>query len=968
MDERIRAFEAELRPHLAGDLRLDRMHRVLYATDASLYAIEPLAVLLPRTLEDVVRAVEKAHELALPIIPRGGGTSLAGQSIGAGVIIDFSRYYNQVLSVHPEEHLVRVQPGVVLSTLNQRLRSYGLRVGPDPSTENRATLGGMLATNATGARSIVYGMMVDHVRAVEVVLSDGTVARFQECSPEEWERRAQQQDKEGAIYRGISRVLLQHASSIFHDTPRWWRRSGGYRLERLLQQEHPNLSVLMAGSEGTLAVTTSITLNVVPRPTSEGLAIVHFATRKEALEAVPALLETSPSAIELLDKLALTQCRLIQDCCQRLWFVEGAPEALLLVVYEGNDSREIQHRLERLAEHCKRQGIGYSVVSTLDPQRIQDVWAVRRASLGLIMGVRSDFKPIAFIEDAAVPVAHLSAYISELEGILESLQAPAVFYAHASAGCLHVRPFINVKDATEVAKMVKIAREAMELVKKYEGNISSEHGDGLVRSWLNPYFFSKELYQAYKATKQVFDPEGILNPGKVVDGPPMVENLRTGPDYHPRIVPTYLDFSAEGGFARAVEQCSGIGACRKLNQGTMCPSFMVTQEEMHATRGRANALRAAIAGQLPPEAFTSDAMKEVMDLCVACKACKAECPSAVDMARLKMEWLAHYWEAHKPSLRERFFAYYPVVAPYLAGRLAPVVNRLQHMGWVRKLLHQHMGIAAVERPLPSFASESFRAWYNRRPRPRAGKRVVLFCDTFNNVHHPELLKDAYLLLLEMGYSVLISPVVCCGRPWMSKGFLEAARKRAQATLEALYPFVEEGIPIVGLEPSCLLSFRDEYLVLLPQEKDRVKRLANDSYLIEEFLLSHVSPEQWPKAKSTKVLLHGHCHQKALVGVEPTVQALGKAGYEVEVVDAGCCGMAGSFGYEAEHIVWSRKMAEHRLVPALRAADEQTHVVAPGVSCRTQIAWLTGKEAYHPVSLLLEAWRTPQQPEFTIQSV
>lgn len=969
-------FDA-LRARVDGDVRTEAMDRALYATDASMYEIEPVGVLLPRSAADVQAALETASAYGVPILARGGGSSLAGQAVGRALVLDFTRYMDGILEVDPEARTVRVEPGVVLDDLNAAAAPHGLMVGPDPASSSRATLGGMLANNSTGTHSILYGNMIHHVRVVEGFLADGTPFRFEPMSDEAWQRAAQAGGRVGALYRDLDALVAEHAEVLRRDTPRHWRRSSGYRLEHLLPEGPPNdaspvrdfgtlpamqgrsLARLLCGSEGTLAVVTEMTVDLVDRPAHTGLGIAHFATRGEALRAVTTVLETGPSAVELFDGVAIERCRQTPGFAQRLTFVEGDPGGVLLTEYFGESPEAVSAQIDRLEDTLEAAGRGYAVVRATSTQRIADVWTVRKEGLGLIMGVKGERKPWAFIEDAAVPVEHLPEYVDELAHLLDATDTKAVFYAHASGGCLHIRPFVDTKDAREVETMRAIAEASAELVAGFGGAVSSEHGDGLARSAVGARVLGPELMALYGRVKQLFDPQGLLNPGKIVDAPPMDHDLRMGPDYATLPVLTEMDFSAEGGFEGAVELCNGNGACRKLRSGTMCPSFMATREEEHSTRGRANALRTAMAGAQPSGAFTSERMYDVMDLCIQCKACKTECPSGVDMAKIKTEWLDKYWREHRMPLRTRLFAQLPRVTRHVAGTwMAGVANWINGTGMVRTLMDWTLGVGK-ERKLPAFATETLRQQVGEGAGD--GPRVVLFADTFTDGYVPEVGRAAMRVLRAAGLRVEIPAAeVCCGRTLLSKGLVSEAQVQALRTLEALYPYAVQGVPIVGLEPSCILTLADEFLALLPGDP-RVERLAEHVLLFEDFIdqlarEGMMDDVAWT-TDARRVLLHGHCHQKALVGIEAARRVLSlPPGYEVETVDAGCCGMAGAFGYEKEHVAISKRMAERRLAPAVRALPEDALVAAAGFSCRSQIADTTGREALHPAQILAAALR------------
>lgn len=951
-------FSASLKARIAGDLRTDSMTRALYATDASLYKIMPLAVFVPRNVDDAQAAIEEANRFDIPVLARGGGSSLAGQTVGASLVIDFSRYLDDILELNLEEQWVRVRPGLVLDHLSERLRPHGLMVGPDPASSNRATLGGMLANNATGTHSLLYGNVIRHTREVEALLSDGAAVRFGSLTPEAFRSRGQADGLEGRIYAQIDRLLTEKEEVIRRDTPKHWRRNSGYRLEYLLDETERNLAQLLCGSEGTLAVVTSLTLSLVPAPKKTVLGIVHFRTRRESLLAVTTILRTNPSAIELFDGVAIEQARKAPGFASQLTFITGDPGSVLITEYFGESDSELEGKLDELDRILSETGQGYAVVRAVTPSQIKNVWNIRKEGLGLIMGVKGDFVPVAFIEDASVPVEHLADYIDALEEIFERTGTHAAMYAHASAGTLHVRPFINTKDAAEVQKMREISYASMELVRKFGGAVSSEHGDGLARSWLNEPLLGRELYGVYRQVKSIFDPSGILNPGKVVDAPSMTENLRLGPGYRTIPVQEKMDFSDAGGFAGAIELCNGNGACRKMLSGTMCPSFMVTREEEHSTRGRANALRAAMSGMLPPEEFTSERLYQVLELCIQCKGCKAECPSNVDMAKIKTEWLSKYWTANKMPLRTKLFAHMPQLTRLVSGASAGAANWMGRKRPVLKVLEKTLGISE-KRSLPPFATESFSKWFHKQAWPTDGPDVVLFADTFYNYNYPEVARAAAEFLSATGHHVIVlEDNGCCGRTLLSKGLVDEAQQLALRTTEKLYPYAEKGLPIVGLEPSCILTFRDEFVSLLPGDL-RVKQLAGQTLTFEEFVARRADEgafkdTRWKESDTVNVLLHGHCHQKALVGTGPAESCLSLPGYHVTTVDSGCCGMAGAFGYEKEHYDISMAMAERRLAPAVRAASPDTVIAAAGTSCRAQIHDTTGRAALHPAEILRNA--------------
>jgi FAD/FMN-containing dehydrogenase/Fe-S oxidoreductase len=947
------------------DVRSDPYSRVLYSTDASLYQVLPHAVVLPRSTEELQAIVTLAAQHQVALLPRGAGTSLAGQAVNAAVVLDLSRHLDQILEINSEEAWVRVQPGVVLDDLNRALLPTGLQFGPDPASSNRATLGGMVANNATGSHSLIYGMTADHLLEASVLLNDGSRAQLGPL--ERAALAAKTTGREGEIYRRLTQLLdsPENQQIIRRDTPRHWRRAGGYPLDWLIDQGGSSLGVrdprfnlakLMCGSEGTLAVLEELKLRLVTKPAETVLAVVHFDDVRSALATVPRILETEPAAIELLDPLGLAQCRAMPQYARMLEnFIEGTPEGILITEFRGDSPGELREKIARLKSHLAGTPVS-ALTEAWTPQQQAEVWTVRKAGLGFLMSLKGDLKPIPFIEDAAVPVEHLGDYVAQIEQFCTDLGTKISYYAHASAGCLHIRPLIDTKRASELAKLPEIAQFAVKLLRGYGGALSSEHGDGRSRSWLNEAFFGPELYGLYRQVKQAFDPENRLNPGNLVDAPPMTEGLRFGADYQVLPLEEQLDFSADHGLAGAVEMCNGAGVCRKTDGGTMCPSYMVTREEEHSTRGRANLLRAALSGALPQEELTSPRMYEAMDLCIECKACKSECPSSVDMAKLKFEFLAHYHRAHGVSLRTRLLANMAWLSRRSSGALAPLINTVLGSHPMRWLLEKTLGVSRHRR-LPAFARQSFTSWFQQRgPQPAQQKKVVLFNDTWNTYNDPQVSIAATEFLEAAGFEVLLPGHYCCGRPMISKGLVDQARAAARDCIDRLAPFAEQGIPIVGLEPSCLLTLRDELLVLVPDDP-RGKQVAEQAYLLEEFVAKLSAAGELDvkfRPMAEKILLHGHCHQKALSGTGPSRKALGLPGYAVEEVDSGCCGMAGAFGYEAEHYDISLAMGERRLLPAVRAAAETTTLVAAGVSCRQQITHATGRHVLHPAEVLRNA--------------
>ena len=954
-----RSLVEELRRQVAGEVRFDKMTRALYSTDASIYQIEPIGVVIPRSVEDVVAVMETADRYGVPVLPRGGGTSLAGQTVGHAVVVDFSKYMREVVEVNAEEGWVRAQPGVILDELNHHLKPFDMQFAPDPSTSNRANVGGALGNNSCGAHSVVWGKTVDHVVELDVVLANGDRARLGPLSGERLEAKMRGQGLEADIYRQVLAVGESNRDEIAARYPRIQRRVSGYNLDELLRDGDLDMARFVVGSEGTLVAVTEAKLRIVPLPRMTALAVLHFKDLLESMEATSATLEMDPAAVELIGSMILRQARSNLEYSRMMDFIEGDPEAVLVVEVVGESESELRSKLDGLEERMRRGGLGYAVRRLMRPEDQARVWAVRKAGLGLMMSVPGDAKPLPFVEDAAVAPESLPRFVKRFDEIVRAHGTTAGYYGHASVGCLHIRPLIDLKGQEGVDRMVSIATQISDLVLEFGGAMSGEHGDGLVRSMWNEKMFGPRIYEAFRRVKRAFDPKGIMNPGKVVDAPPMTENLRIGPSYGTHPVETVFSFAREGGFAAAVEMCNGQGACRKVIGGTMCPSYMVTRDEEHSTRGRANALRAAMSGALPAESLTSRRLYDVLDLCLECKGCKAECPSNVDMTKLKYEFLGKYHEANGHSLRDRVFGNIAMLSRW-GSFFAPLSNWALRAEGLRELLDHKVGIDGRRR-LPEFASQTFLEWFRARggsPASAAARgQVVLFPDTFTNYNHPELGRAAVRVLEGLGYQVVLPRVRCCGRPMLSKGMLDKARRHARSNVDSVYPLVERGARLVGLEPSCILGFRDDYIDLLGDDS-KARAVGESTMLIEEFLLyarqEHGAELEFARSPG-KLLFHGHCHQKAMVGTAPALEVLRwLAGSQVVEIKSGCCGMAGAFGFEKEHYDISNKIGEQVLFPAIRSERGDFTVVTEGVSCRQQIQHGTGKRAKHLVEVLADA--------------
>ena len=949
-------LEHALRRVVRGSVRFDPASRLLYSTDASMYQVEPIGVVTPRDADDVIAAFDVARAQKVALLPRGGGTSLTGQTVNRALVLDFSQHMNGVLEMNAEELWARVQPGLVQDELNHAIRGQGLLFGPDTSTSNRATLGGMIGNNSGGSHSIAYGLTVEHVLELDALLADGTRVRFGTVTPAEFEAKTRLDGAEGRIYRELAAIRAEYAEEIAKRYPKHWRRVAGYNLNELIKDNGRAINVarVLVGSEGTLLTVLEAKVRLVRRPKKTALDVIHYATIQEALESSQSILETGPYAVELTDKLILDLARNNIEQRARAAFVQGDPGAILIVEYAGETDAEVKAKIEALEARRARERFGYAAHLAWDVGEQQSIWKLRKAGLGLLLGMKGDKKPIAFVEDTCVEPKHLKDFVPRFADIFAKHDTTGAYYGHCSVGCLHIRPVIDLKTPRGLDQVKAIADEITDLVLEFGGTISSEHGDGRARSPFLERMYGPTLMQAFRRLKKAFDPDNRMNPGNIVDSPGILENLRYGVSYRTWEPKTLLDFSAQGGFAASVEMCNGVGVCRKKLEGTMCPSYMATKDEEHSTRGRANALRAVLSGRLPAAEFTGKRLYEVMDLCLECKGCKAECPSNVDMAKLKYEFLYHYYKANGLPLRNRIFGRIARLSA-LGARTPRLANALNALPPVRWLLEKTAGIDR-RRPLPALATETFEEWFRRRSAPATAPRgeVVLFHDTFVTYNTPAIGRAAVEVLEAAGYRVVLVDRKCCGRPLISKGLLDEARAHADWNVARLAPYARRGVLIVGLEPSCLLTLRDESVDLLRTEDARV--VAEQSLLFEQFLLRERGRGltlSWTPEKR-KALLHGHCHQKAMVGTAATVAALAWAGYAVEEVDSGCCGMAGSFGFEREHYDISVALGNRRLAPAVKAAAADTTVVAPGISCRQQIEHLAGRRAKHPAEALRDA--------------
>ncbi|MDQ3911026.1 MAG: FAD-binding protein [Actinomycetota bacterium] len=935
-------LHASLDGRLDGDLRTDPASRALWSTDGSIYLRRPVGVVVARSEEDVKRALAAARELGLSITPRGTGTSLAGQATAPGLTLDLSEM-QQILEVDIEGRRCSVEPGTIQAELNERVEPHGLVFGADTSTSDVATLAGMIGNNSAGMRSIVYGMTADQILSLRCVLASGEIVEIKPLPRDEAERQAKGTGAEARLLKNALEVGERYKDEIRRRFPELIRRVSGYGLDALMDPDTVDLTQLVCGSEGTLAVVTRAELRLRELPPERGMASFEFDSLAASARATVALLKEDPSAIELLDDVAIGRARATPAYRGSTDFVKGEPKAILIVEWSGSQE-ELDERFARLDDLAEEVGAREAVPLRAKSEMAQTA-KLRKSILPLLLGTAEKEKPVAFVEDAAVPVDRVEEFIVRFEEIVEENDTWACFYGHASVGTLHVRPALDTSDLGGVAKMRRIAEEVADLVNGLGGSISGEHGDGLSRSEFLGKMYGAEILRAFAEVKEAWDPKGMLNPGVIVNPARMDEQLRIGPGRKRRPLNTNLDFTDQGGFAAAVELCNGSGLCRKKNSGTMCPSYIVTWDEQDTTRARANMLRSVLEGTLPSEELTGEKMQEVMNLCVGCKACKTECPSQVDVASMKTEVLSQMGEKHGFSLRQKITGH---IRKQLA--LAALAPSLFNAASSTSLARHAAALVGIDprRKLPKVTSRTFSKRFPHLPQGSGPVEVALFNDTWNEYQWPEIGEGAVRLFAAGGARVHLPEVVCCGRPMLSEGLVDAARKNARRNLDVLTPLVERGIPLVGLEPSCILTMRDDYQKLLPND-ERVEKLAEATQLFEEALLELGA--ELPLQSGSPVLLHGHCHQKALVGTGPTEEILTLApDTEVTVVDSGCCGMAGLFGYEKGHYEVSMKMGERRLFPAVREANESV-VIAPGTSCREQIQSGTGRRAQHPAEYL-----------------
>ncbi len=954
-----------------GELFTDIAIRTIYSTDASEYKQMPLAVAYPRDNNDILALIKYAQDTGTPLIPRGAGTSLAGQVVGQGIVVDVSRYMTRLIQVNTQEKWALVQPGIVWAELNKYLEPYGMLFGPETSSGTRCTLGGMVGNNAAGLHSLVYGSTRDKLLEVSGFLSDGSFVTFRPLTKEEFEQKLKLQNLEGKIYRQIYNSLSKEANRDLirqnYPDPDVKRRNTGYALDLLLDtepfggKEKFNFARLLAGSEGTLMFFTEFKLQLSPLPPKHRAVIaVHLHQLEQAFYANLIALDFAPAAVELMDSTVLELTKDNTEQRKNRFFVKGDPGAILIVEFAADTKEEILSIAKDMEKAMRSQDLGYHFPIIWDTD-IQRVWKLRNAGLGVLPNLYGKAKPVGVIEDTAVAPKFLPDYIREVGQVLEKYNTSCVYYAHIGSGELHLRPVLNLRDREDVKKFRSIAYDIAALVKKYRGSLSGEHGDGRLRGELIPFFYGNEIYQMFRQLKYTWDPQKIFNPGKIVDTPPMDTDLRVPVDWNMPKIDTYFRYDSEGGFEKLVLKCNGSANCRQkqIIGGTMCPSYKATENEYYSTRARANMLREIMIGSKNPEDFTHKELYEILDNCLMCKACKSECPANVDMTKLKQEFLQHYYDRHGVPLRSWLIANLPVFNKLLLP-FHGLANRMLNSKPMKKAFSL-LGFAP-ERNLPELTNKTVKAWYRKHLHKSAQKKIYLFIDEFTNQYDSNLGIKAVMFFERLGYEVIIPQIEISGRTYLSKGLLKQARKIINKNIQQLSGKITEQSPLVGIEPSAILTFRDEALDLIDDSLlEQAKEISRWTYTFEEFVAREIdkgliTSKEFITDKK-KIIFHGHCYQKALSSTKYTHRVLSlPENFEVEEIPSGCCGMAGSFGYEKEHYELSMQVGELVLFPAVRKAEEQTILIAPGTSCRHHIAHGTGRKAYHPVEIMFEALR------------
>jgi FAD/FMN-containing dehydrogenase/Fe-S oxidoreductase len=946
----MKALFDELNGAVKGELYFDEISKRIFSIDASIFQVLPVGVLVAQDSNDIHCAVRACNRQKIPIIPRGAATGINGGCLGQGMIIDTSKYMKKIIEINYEDAFAVCQPGVIQDQLNNALSAEGFCLGPDTSTGNRATIGGMVGNNAAGAHSMRYGKMVDNTLSCRTILSDDTVHEFGEETEQSFKEKVNSGGRVGEIYKCIDNIITNHRDAIDKAFPKIQRRVSGYNLDELIKGFPLNLAKIIVGSEGTFGITDLIKVKICPKPASTVLSVLHFDSFSEALNKVPLILEHKPFSLELIDKNVIELGRQSTTMKGQLNWLEGEPELILVAEFDASTPGMAIKKLEEFQKSIADQKLCYANVSLLDKASQDKVWKLRKAGLGLLMSKRGDGRAVAFLEDVAVAPEKLGSFLSKFKKYFDDAGKSSGFYGHAGVGCVHVRPMLNLKQESDVDLMVQSMEDITDILKEYGGALSGEHGDGLTRSWLNEKMFGPVVYELFKDLKKAFDPDNLMNPGKIVNAPSPRENLKATQSQDQIKINTMLSFEKEGGWNLAVDMCNGNGQCKTPDTGLMCPSFQAYGDEKHSTRARAQSLHAVLNGGLSHHEFYGKDIHDVLDLCIECKGCKTECPSNVDMAKMKSEFLYQYQERNGYPLRSKLFANIGKLSQIAskAPKFVNFVNSTSPIRWV-------MGMAGItkKRVLPDFARKTFSYWHKSTKPMKADKKVILLNDTFTEHNFPKLGMFSINILNELGYEVIVPPYTCCGRPMISKGFLKQAKVQATKLIKSLLPYVKDGHKVIGIEPSCILTIADDYPDLVSGED--AKDVAAACMTIDKFLADIVDKGEFNldfHEGLAGLKVHGHCHQKAVEGTETTLKVLNAMPDVLATeIESGCCGMAGSFGYEKEHYDFSMQIGETRLFPAIRKTHSKEDIISNGMSCRCQISHGADRNPTHMIEFI-----------------
>ena len=942
-----------IKSEIEGEVYFDDVTREIYSTDASIYRIVPLCVVTPKTIKDIKTLVQISNEYGIPILPRGGGSSLSGQTVNKAIVIDFTKHINKVVDVDKNSMTAIAQPGITIDRLNQILKSQNLLFTPDPSTTNRATVGGVIGNNSCGAHSIIYGKTIDNVKSLKTILSNGEDHVFKKIRFSEFEKLILNDSFSSNLYLNSINLFKKYTDELTRRYPDIQRRVGGYNLDEINKDGFVDLTKIIVGSEGTLATVTEAELNLVELPNSKGLLVVEFDDIIKSMEASVLALDLNPSAVEHIGEIIISEARKSPEFSSGIEYLNNNPTDIIVVEFYGENELEVKDKISHLKKKLDISGLSLSSTEVINPVQQKKVWDMRKAGLGLVMKKPGEAKAIPFVEDTAVSPEKLPEYVKRFDEIVRQNGTTAGYYGHASVGCLHIRPLINLKEEKDIKRMVKISDEISDLVFEFGGAFSGEHGDGIVRGAWTKKMYGEKIYHAFQDLKKSFDPKNLMNPGKIIDTPPMDENLRFGTTYKTENTETFLSFEKEGGFAQAIEMCNGQAACKKIGSGYMCPSFMATRNEVDSTRGRANALRAALSGKLPIQQLNSKKLFDVLDLCLECKTCRSECPSGVDMAKLKYEFLHQYYKNNKIPLRARLTGNIAILNKF--GSYFPKIFNLINSFYIFKLASDIFLKIDRRRNLPKLAPKAFDKIFKE---VKSDKKIaVFFNDTFTNYNHPNVGISAVKILKALDYEVKLVDKKCCGRPLISKGLLESAKKNAKYNINSIYDYVKNGAIVVGAEPSCISALKDEYPDMFPND-ERVKLLSKNTYLLQEILVKEGKNKNINFKKDLKkrsIAVQVHCHEKTIIGENISIDSLKMIpNSEVEKIPSGCCGMAGAFGYEKEHFDLSKQIAEERLLPFIKGLKSNTQVAITGVSCRHQIDDLSERDPKHILEIFAES--------------